>query len=227
MHHIYHALFSAIAAHNAAPAHSTAHAVTPRNTPSGAFTLQEGRAITLQPQAAALLRVRQGGAWVTLPRLPGDHFLQAGEALPLLQGDCVVMEPWHARAHAPAHAAIHASATTEALYFDWDPVPMQVTTPAAVAPRGSRWSAPAWSAPRPSYCAAVRAPLADLRAALILGAGAATRLAAGFAVWGLGSVVALVLGTGLAARARTAHARASAAHGRMASGESMASSGAL
>lgn len=227
MHHIYHALFSAIAAHNAAPAHSTAHAVTPRNTPSGAFTLQEGRAITLQPQAVALLRVRQGGAWVTLPRLPGDHFLQDGEALQVQPGDCLVMEPWHGRVHTPvhAHAGVHVSATTEALYFDWDPVPMQVTAPAVVAPRGSRWSAPAWSAPRPSYCAAVRAPLADLRAALVLGAGAARRLAAGFAVWGLGGV--LTLGAGLAARARTAHASASAAHGRMASGESMASSGAL
>ncbi len=98
---------------------------------------------------------------------------------------------------------------TQSLYFDWDPVPMRV------------------AAPRPSYCAAVRQPLADLRAALVLGAGAAGRLATGFVAWGFGSALALVLGTGLAARARTAHSSASAAQGRMASGESMASSGAL
>jgi Protein of unknown function (DUF2917) len=241
MHHIYHTLFSAIAAHNAAPAHQSALTTAPtsanaaalRCNPSGAFNLPNGRALTLQPHAAAVLRVRQGTAWVTLPSQPGDHFLQAGDTLRVQAGDSVVMEPWQARAHAPAyahagaHAIAHASVATEALYFDWDPVPMHIAAPASAVLR-ERWQpGVAQPAARISYSHAVRQPLADLRAALVLGAGAAGRLAAGFVVWGFGSVVALVLGNGLAARARTAHSSARAAHGRMASGESMASSGAL
>jgi Protein of unknown function (DUF2917) len=201
MHPIHHTLFGATATH-AAP------------IPRGAFSLQAGRALTLRPHANAVLRITQGAAWVTLPSQPGDHFLRAGDSLRISACDSVVMEAWQVP-------------VTQSLYFDWDPVPMQITAPNAAPARGSRLSAPAWSAPRPSYRAAVLLPLADLRAAVVLGAGAAGRLATGFVAWGFGSALALVLGTGLAARARTAHSSASAAQGRMASGESMASSGAL
>jgi Protein of unknown function (DUF2917) len=201
MHPIHHTLFGATATH-AAPA------------PRGAFALRAGRAITLSPNANAVLRITHGAAWVTLPSQPGDHFLRAGDSLRISACDSVVMEAWQVPA-------------AQSLYFDWDPLPMQIAAPKVAPARGSRLNAPAWSAPRPSYCAAVLLPLADLRAAAVLGAGAAGRLVTGFVAWGFGSALALVLGTGLAARARTAHSSARAAQGRMASGESMASSGAL
>jgi hypothetical protein len=201
MHHIYRPIFGPAAIH-AAP------------TPRGAFALQAGRAMTLSPKANAVLRITQGAAWVTLPSQPGDHFLRAGDSLRISARDRVVMQAWQVPA-------------TQSLYFDWDPVPMRVAVPKPVAARESWHRAQAGSAPRPSYCAAVLQPLADLRAALVLGAGAVGRLASGLVAWSFGSVLALILGTGLAARARTAHSSASAAQGRMASGESIASSGAL
>ena len=171
MHPIHHTLFGATATHAA-------------HTPRGAFALQAGRAMTLSPKANAVLRITQGAAWVTLPSQPGDHFLHAGDSLRTCAFDRVVIDTWQIPA-------------TESLYFDWDPVPMQIASPRA---------------------AAVRQPLADLRAALVLGAGALARLTAG--------LLALALG-GLAARARTAHSSANAAQGCIASGESIASSGAL
>jgi Protein of unknown function (DUF2917) len=210
MHPIHHALFGATATHAASAPKDLATQPVRR----GAFALQAGHAITLRPKAQAMLRITQGAAWVTLPSQPGDHFLRAGDSLRISACDRVVMEAWQVPA-------------TQSLYFDWDPLPMQITAADTVAARGNRLSAPKWSAPRPSYCAAVRQPLADLRAALALAVGATGRLATGFAAWGFGSALALVLGTGLAARARSAHSSASAAQGRMASGESIASSGAL
>lgn len=233
MHHIYHSLFSAIAAHEAAntPTVDT-QAKTPtdlaqRSAPCGSFALCTGRAMALRPHAAAVLHISQGSAWVTLPSQPGDHFLQAGDTLHIRAGDRVVMEPWRRRAdHMPA---------TETLYFDWDPVPLQIANPISAphaAPQtvalSGRWHRlPVQPALRTSYCAAVLAPLADLRAAVALGAGAAARLTVGLATWGLSAAVRAVLAGALPARARTAHSSASAAQGRIASGESIASSGAL
>ncbi len=92
-----------------------------------------------------------------------------------------------------------STAASPSLYFDWDPVPMRQAAPLHLAVRGN-WAPPAARQPAPS--AAVAQALVDLR-------------------------TALGLATGLAARARSAHSSASAAQGRMASGESMASSGAL
>jgi Protein of unknown function (DUF2917) len=209
MHPIQHTHFGAAATHAAA----APDALTSQSMPRCAFALQAGRAMTLRPKANALLRITQGAAWVTLPSQPGDHFLHAGDNLRISACDRVVMEAWQVPA-------------TQSLYFDWDPLPMRVAARKPVVARESRFGAPVRSAPRPSYCAAVLQPLADLRAALALSAGAAGRLATGLVAWGFGGVLPLVLGTGLAARARTAHSSASAAQGRMASGESMASSGA-
>jgi Protein of unknown function (DUF2917) len=81
----------------------------------GAFALPSGRAISLQPKASAVLRITQGAAWVTLPSQPGDHFLRAGDSLRTCAFDRVVMETWQVP-------------VTESLYFDWDPVPMQITS---------------------------------------------------------------------------------------------------
>ena len=211
MHHIYHSLFNAIAAHETANTQAAdGRATTPanpaqRSTPCGSFALHSGRALALKPYAATVLRISQGTAWVTLPSQPGDHFLQAGDTLHISAGDRVVMEPWHKpSSQTPA---------TETLYFDWDPVPLQIANPhaaphaaqQAVALRGTWHRLPVQPAPRTSYCAAVLAPLADLRAAVALGAGAAARLTVGLATWGLSAAGRAVLAGALPARARTAH----------------------
>ncbi len=207
MHHIYHSLFNAIAAHEAANTqavdiHSANPAsVAPRSAPCGSFSLHTGRAMALLPHAAAVLHISQGAAWVTLPSQPGDHFLHAGDTLRVKAGDRVVMEPWSAPASQMAAA--------ETLYFDWDPVPLHVANSItnsitksiaesqaalqAVALRGSWHRLSVQPAPRASYCAAVLAPLADLRAAVALGTGAAARLTVGLATWGLAAAWRAVL----------------------------------
>lgn len=155
---------------------------------SGSFALHAGRALSLKPTAPSQLRITQGSAWVTLPSLPGDHFLRAGDTLQVRARDALVMEAWH-------------MPQGQTLYFDWDPVPMHVPATASVpapasvsaatsAPKLKSWlSAAVPSQPRPSYCAAVLAPLADLRLAAVLGAGAAARLTAGLLGFALGKLV--------------------------------------
>jgi Protein of unknown function (DUF2917) len=147
--------------------------------PSGAFALPTGRALGLKPWAASQLRIAQGSAWVTLPSQPGDHILQAGDTLQVAACDAVVMEPWR-------------MPQGQTLYFDWDPVPMHVPAAANPADRLAnrswlRMAIPAY--PRQSYCAAVLAPLADLRLAAVLGAGAVARLVAGLAGLGVGKLL--------------------------------------
>ncbi len=145
--------------------------------PSGAYALPTGRALSLKPATPAQLRITQGSAWVTLPSQPGDHFLQTGDTLQVAACDALVMEAWH-------------MPQGQTLYFDWDPVPMVIPAYAPVnkltassaastlASRGwLRLATPIY--PRQSYCAAVLAPLADLRLAVVLGTGAVARLAAG------------------------------------------------
>ena len=197
--------------------------------PAGAFALCAGRAMALMPTTDSLLRISQGGAWVTLPSQPGDHFLKAGESLRVPAGDDVVFEAWKMPA-------------TERLYFDWDPVPMRIAAPHSVgSSKGYRAHGPARNAPWAQ-------PLADLRTALVLAgratvlAGAALlRLAGAFAaaltpafatnfVAGCAYSVKAVAGfffEGVAKRAFKAQSKAKSAQGRMASCESIASSGAL
>jgi hypothetical protein len=119
----------------------------------GAFTLRAGHAIALRPPAQAVLRIVQGGAWVTLPSQPGDHFLRAGDSLQLRAGDDVVMEAWRVPAG-------------QALCFDWDAMPAQPTNMVSQAP----------SLGKTFYLThqhrqAALAPLADLRAALLMCSG--------------------------------------------------------
>lgn len=153
----------------------------------GTWKLAAGRAITLQPREAGILRVAHGQLWATFDGPHGgplndlgDHIVGVGEQLRLRAGQRLVVEAWDAQAPT---------------YFSWDPVP--------VAARSA--------APR---LAAVVQPLADLRLALVLGAGAARRLVAGLA--GL----AWDLATGrrretLADCAFNAQSRACRAHGVM------------
>jgi len=119
--------------------------------PPGAWKLAAGRAMSLRPREAGVLRVAQGRIWATFDgphRGPlndlGDQILDPGDVLRLRGGQGLVIEAWDAQAPA---------------FFSWDWLPDP--TPRA-APR----------------IAAVDQPLADLRAALVLGASAAARLAA-------------------------------------------------
>ena len=133
---------------------SQTQASSPGTALPGTWKLAAGRAITLQPHEAGILRMAHGRMWVTYDGPHGgplndlgDHVVGAGESLMLQAGQRLVVEAWSAKAPA---------------YFTWDPLP-----------------APAPSAtPR---LARVVQPLADLRLALLLAAGAAGRLVTGLA----------------------------------------------
>ena len=120
----------------------------------GTWKLAAGRAITLQPREAGILRVAHGQLWATFDgphRGPlndlGDHVIGAGEQLRLRAGQRLVVEAWDA-----AVAGL-----------------FQLGSAAAPARAGAL------------SLARVVQPLADLRLALALGAGAAGRLVAGLA----------------------------------------------
>ena len=157
---------------------STAASVLP-----GTWKLAAGRAITLEPREAGVVKVAYGQIWATYdgphsgPRNDlGDHVVGVGEQLRLRPGQRMVIEAWNGQSPA---------------YFSWDPLPVAVP-----APRLGR----------------LVQPLADLRLALVFGAGAAGRLVAGLA----GLAWDLVAGRGretLADCARNAQARACHAHG--------------
>ncbi len=130
----------------------------------GCWKLGAGRALTLKPLEDGVLRIAHGGMWVTLEgphsgpaNNSGDHFLSAGQQLVLQSGQHAVIEPWGNHAAAPA-------------YFAWDPMPAVVLRPVRVV---NQWQM------------AVVQPLADLRLALVLGAGAVGRLALGVAGFAL------------------------------------------
>lgn len=136
---------------HATPSHSTPHASRPALT--GCWTLKTGRAITVRPRQASVLRVRHGRVWVTLNSVPGDHLLVDGASLRVLAGDRVVLEPWPVQRAAP-------------VYFDWDPVPMlcaacdpAVTLEPACAPAATqlRFLAAGWRALAGRFAGALRA----------------------------------------------------------------------
>lgn len=124
----------------------------------GTWKLARGRAITLRPATNGVLRVAHGRVWATVdgphgagPRDSGDHVLEVGRSMWVRAGQRVVLEAWN-----PAGAA----------YFSWDPVLAPAPQPA-----GAR---------RPRLnLAPVLQPLADLRMALGMAAGAFGRLAVG------------------------------------------------
>lgn len=120
---------------------------------AGAWKLASGRAMTLQPREAGVLRVKRGSLWATGPgphsgplNDQGDRFLQAGEQLRLERGQRVVIESWK---------------RMEPAYFSWDPLPQPVARNVRVADLAQ--------------------PVEDLRLAVALGARAAGRLAAALA----------------------------------------------
>ena len=104
----------------------------------GTWKLGAGRAITLQPREAGILRVAHGCLWATFDgphagalNESGDHVVGAGERLALAAGQRLVVEAWNGQSPA---------------YFSWDPVPAVVAVPSR------------------SFAAVVQ-PLADLRLA--------------------------------------------------------------
>ncbi len=166
----------------------------------GCWKLDAGRAVTLRPQEAGVLRVAHGQVWITLdePRHGhgnelGDHFLSPGEALAIRAGQRLVLEPWDAAGPAPA-------------WFSWDPQ--------FAGARHARRVARGWRV-------AVLQPLDELRLAFgalarALGgvAGALLRLSAGLAGFALDSIANRGRVAG-AERAFSADSSASRAHGAM------------
>jgi hypothetical protein len=127
---------------------------------SACWQLMPGRAISLRPREAGLLRIAHGQVWATVngPRAGhgkavGDQFLQAGQSLPVGAGQRLVFEPRGGANEAP-------------VYFEWTP------DPAAVAVRASRWQV------------AVVQPLRDLGFALLLAGRALGQLLMGLAGYG-------------------------------------------
>jgi Protein of unknown function (DUF2917) len=168
---------------------------------SGAFVLAPAQALALRPKQSSTIRVTCGSAWITFND-GCDYFLTAEQTLRVPAGSRVVMESMR---------------KDGVLKFDWQPALEPSRERSTLRGRVDEMDAKAALAPSPLTQA-----LLDLRGAAFLAArgfsGLATALAAG---------LARGFGVGFAARARNAHSRASRAQGRMASCESMASSGAV
>jgi hypothetical protein len=164
---------------------------------SGCWKLGSGRALTLRPTEAGVLRIAHGQVWLTFDNAHqddgvrgGDHFMGAGEELRLLPGQVLVMESWHAANVSPA-------------YFSWDPLPAAAGVALA---RPSRHALAQRAVSLP-WRAGVAQPLRDLRGALGLAGVASGRLVFGLAGMLGAALLALLPGfvTGLATgRARTA-----------------------
>ena len=145
----------------------------------GTWKLVAGRAITLEPREAGTLKVAHGQLWATYD---GPH---SGPLNDL--GDHVVGVGEQLRLRRGQRMVIEAANGKHPAYFSWDPLPLP-----AAAPRMAR----------------LVQPLADLRLALAMGAGAAGRLVAGLA----GLAWDLVAGRG---RETNAPSNACSAHGAM------------
>ena len=145
----------------------------------GTWKLGAGRAITLCPREDGRLRIAHGRLWATFD---GPHPGALNQ-----QGDLVVGAGEYLNIRAGERVVAEAWDGEAPVFFTWDP----------------QTSAQAQGA---ANLAALVQPLADLRLAVVLGAGAAGRLAAG--------LVRLALAP-LAPRAFNAQANACRAHGAM------------
>ena len=131
-----------------------------RDTVSGFWKLAPGRALSLQPRNAGLLRVAQGQLWVTLDVQQqgagnelGDYFLHAGDQLVVNPGQHLVLEPFE-------------NADQQAVFFEWAP---SAETAGNLAAQDA---------------SAVTLPLRDLGLALGLVGKALAHLCAGLVVYG-------------------------------------------
>ena len=124
------------------------------------WKLMPGRAISLQPIEAGVLRIARGQVWATVDgssRTPGsalgDHFLRPGQQLAVRAGQHLVFEPYGAAGAAP-------------VYFEW------TALPESLAPRALHWQA------------TVTRPLRDLGQAVLMAGRALAQLVLGLAGYG-------------------------------------------
>lgn len=118
----------------------------------GTWQLASGRAITLRPREGGILRVAHGQLWVTFD---GPHTGPRNDL-----GDHFIGVGEQLRLRPGQRLVAEAWNGGAPAYFSWDPLPARIEAP---------------------RLAAVVQPLADLRLAWSLGAGAAARLVAGLA----------------------------------------------
>ena len=133
---------------------------TSQDAVAGFWKLAPGRALSLQPRNAGLLRVAQGLVWVTLDMQQpgagnelGDYFLHAGEQLAVSPGQHLVLEPFE-------------RTDQQAVFFEW--TPSLETTGTLSVPNAS----------------AVTQPLRDLGLALGMVGAALVHLCAGSVAYG-------------------------------------------
>jgi len=126
---------------------------------SGCWQLMPGRAVSLLPREAGVLRIAHGQVWATVdgPRVghgneSGDQFLQAGQQLAVGAGQRLVFEPWGGAQESP-------------VYFEWAPEAAAVTV-----------SASCWQVN-------VVQPLRDLGRSLLMAGHALGRLVMGLACY--------------------------------------------
>lgn len=139
---------------------------------AGCWKLDAGRATTLKPNQAGVLRVAQGAVWVTFDgphrgagNELGDQVLRAGEQIALQPGQRAVVEPWFIGA---------VDLVSPPAYFSWDPV----LTLHGAGTSGSR-SGDA----NAEWQGGVVRPSRELAVALGLAAGALGRLVQGLGHW--------------------------------------------
>ncbi len=177
---------------------------------AGAFVLAPAQALALHPKQSSTIRITCGSAWITLND-GCDYFLTAEQSLLAPAGSRLVMESLR---------------KDGVLKFDWQPAFEPTRERSALRSRIDAVAAQAGLVPSPLEHSPQAQAWLDLRGAAFLAArgfaGLATALGAGLAAG-----LARGLGAGFAALARSAHSNASRAQGRMASCESMASSGAV
>ncbi|APW36886.1 hypothetical protein RD110_06500 [Rhodoferax koreense] len=144
--------------------------LTARMALAGCWKLEAGRATTLQPNQAGMLRVAHGAVWVTFDgphrgagNELGDHVLRAGEQIELRPGQRAVVEPWFIGA---------IDQVSPPAYFSWDPV----TPPRASGSRRDGANA--------EWHGSVVRPGRELAVALGLACGALGRLVMGLGHWG-------------------------------------------
>lgn len=153
----------------------------------GTWKLAGGRAITLEPREPGTVRVAHGQIWATYD---GPHSGALNE-----MGDHIIGAGDRLPVRTGQRLVIEAWGNQAPAYFTWEPLPVL-----------AQQRAPAFNR--------VVQPLADLRAALGLGVGAAGRLVAALVAlaWDL---VAPRAREPLADCAFNAHSRACRAHGAM------------
>ncbi|WP_194792873.1 DUF2917 domain-containing protein [Caenimonas koreensis] len=118
----------------------------------GTWKLAAGRAITLQPREEGTFKVAHGQMWVTYD---GPHRGAYNES-----GDHFIGAGQTVRLRAGQRMVVESWNWQNPSYFTWDPLPVAV-----------RQTAPRFNA--------VLQPLADLRLAIVFGAGAVVRLVHG------------------------------------------------